>query len=173
MICQWCHKPIEKKDIGVPCGRGFSHWPDNRHYPHGTDKLCFCGRSSTSHRVFHQPEREPCGRVIVVEGSSKICGLPASSHITRKPISSVARRRQLGERDGWICQLCKENLNDLVKYPHPLSTSIDHIVPVWKGGSDNLSNLQLAHRLCNMKKQNDDPSPRQRSSNGKSQEETR
>ena len=161
MICKWCHKSIEKKDIGVPCGRGFTHWPDNRHYPLGMDNQCPCGRSSVSHRVFHQPEGDSCGRVIEVEGVSKICGLPASSHITRKPISSVARRRQLGQRDGWTCQLCKEKLDDLFKHPHPLSTTIDHIIPVWKGGVDDLFNLQLAHRLCNMKKQNDDPSPKQ------------
>ena len=43
-----------------------------------------------------------------------------------------------------------------------MSVTIDHITPIWQGGSDDLPNLQLAHRKCNMKKQNDDPSPRQR-----------
>jgi 5-methylcytosine-specific restriction endonuclease McrA len=41
------------------------------------------------------------------------------------------------------------------KYPHPLSPSVDHIIPLSKGGHpSDLSNLQLAHRWCNRQKSN-------------------
>ena len=164
MICRWCHESIEGVDIGKPCsdGRGFRHWLDNRHYP--LSEPCPCGRPSSGHRVFHQPVGDPCSHEIVGEAGSpsKICGLPASSHITRKPISSFSRVCQLRQRDGWACRLCGRGFGEPPGHPHPMSVSIDHVIPVWRGGSDDLANLQLAHLGCNMKKQNDNPSPRQR-----------
>jgi 5-methylcytosine-specific restriction endonuclease McrA len=40
-----------------------------------------------------------------------------------------------------------------IKPPDPMSATIDHIVPVSKGGHpSDISNLQLAHRACNRKK---------------------
>ena len=40
-----------------------------------------------------------------------------------------------------------------LKYPHPLSPTIDHIIPVSKGGHpSDIDNLQLAHRCCNRQK---------------------
>ena len=39
------------------------------------------------------------------------------------------------------------------RYPHPLSPTVDHIIPVAKGGHpSDLDNLQLAHRCCNREK---------------------
>ena len=54
------------------------------------------------------------------------------------------------ERDGWICQLCGRKINRRLKYPNPRSKSIDHIVPLSKGGNDSPSNVQAAHLRCNM-----------------------
>ena len=162
MICCWCHRSITATDVGKPCPRGFLHYPDNRHYP--LSNPCPCRRSFSAHRVSHQPVSDPCSHVISAEDGkpTKICGLPASSHITRKPISSSSRVRRLCQRDGWACRLCGREFGDPPAWPHAMSVTIDHIIPVWRGGSDDLANLQLAHRLCNMKKQNDNPSPRQR-----------
>jgi hypothetical protein len=53
---------------------------------------------------------------------------------------------ELIRRDGDICQVCKKpiaNINDV---------DTDHIVPLRLKGSNALSNLQLAHRLCHVKK---------------------
>ena len=49
-----------------------------------------------------------------------------------------------------------------LRYPHPLSPCIDHIVPVAKGGHpSDLSNLQLAHWTCNRQKSDKLLRPRQ------------
>jgi HNH endonuclease len=38
------------------------------------------------------------------------------------------------------------------KYYDPLAASVDHIVPQKDGGSDDPSNLQIAHLYCNLMK---------------------
>ncbi len=52
-------------------------------------------------------------------------------------------------RDGWVCQLCGEPTDRKVKWPHPMYPTIDHIIPVSKGGTHEESNLQCAHAQCN------------------------
>lgn len=58
------------------------------------------------------------------------------------------------ERDNWKCGICHRKVNPVLTHPHPRSASLDHIVPLsplW-GGTHTLSNVQLAHLSCNMKK---------------------
>ena len=52
-----------------------------------------------------------------------------------------------------VCGICGKPVDKSFKFPHPLSPSIDHIIPVDKGGHpSDISNLQLAHRCCNRQK---------------------
>lgn len=52
-----------------------------------------------------------------------------------------------------ICGICGNPLDKQQKYPHPLSTVVDHIVPISRGGHpSDLQNLQAAHRWCNRQK---------------------
>lgn len=52
-----------------------------------------------------------------------------------------------------VCGICGQPVDFEMKYPHPLSPCIDHIVPVAKGGHpSDLENLQLAHWHCNRQK---------------------
>lgn len=52
-----------------------------------------------------------------------------------------------------VCGICGRPVDKSLKYPHPLSPCIDHIVPVAKGGHpSDISNLQLAHWTCNRQK---------------------
>jgi uncharacterized protein YjhX (UPF0386 family) len=53
-------------------------------------------------------------------------------------------------RDGWICQLCKKRVDKKLKHPHPMCASLDHIVPISKGGPHLKENVQLAHLHCNL-----------------------
>ncbi len=56
-------------------------------------------------------------------------------------------------RDGWICQICHKRVNRKLKYPDRISASLDHIIPLSKGGIHAYNNVQLAHLSCNTKKQ--------------------
>jgi len=56
------------------------------------------------------------------------------------------------ERDAWECGICGRKINKRLKHPDPLSGSIDHIIPLSKGGNDSLLNVQAAHLRCNLGK---------------------
>ncbi len=58
------------------------------------------------------------------------------------------------ERDNWICGICNQKINKRLKWPGPKSKSIDHIVPLSKGGADTPTNVQAAHLRCNQSKHN-------------------
>jgi len=52
-----------------------------------------------------------------------------------------------------VCAICGKPVDFSLKYPHPLSPTIDHIIPLAKGGHpSDIDNLQLAHRCCNRQK---------------------
>ena len=56
------------------------------------------------------------------------------------------------ERDGWVCGLCDESVPRDAVWPDPLSASLDHVVPLSRGGAHSLENVQLAHLSCNVRK---------------------
>lgn len=74
-------------------------------------------------------------------------------------ISAAKRRRRIAQsairkwktsiiaRDGYVCGLCHNSVE-------PQDVSLDHILPITRGGSDDVTNLQVAHRLCNSQKGN-------------------
>lgn len=63
-------------------------------------------------------------------------------------------RAQIAERDGWRCGICGMPVSPQVKYPDPLQATLDHIIPVSHGGSNDPENLRLAHMGCNRSRGN-------------------
>lgn len=57
-------------------------------------------------------------------------------------------RRQLINSNGAICSLCNKPIETMK------DCTIDHIVPVSKGGLTTIENCQLAHKNCNQRKGN-------------------
>ena len=52
-----------------------------------------------------------------------------------------------------VCGICGQAVDKGKKYPDPWAPVVDHIIPVSRGGHPfELSNLQLAHAICNNKK---------------------
>ncbi len=52
-----------------------------------------------------------------------------------------------------VCAICGLPVDKTLKFPHPMSPTVDHIVPVAKGGHpSDLDNLQLTHFTCNRQK---------------------
>lgn len=52
-----------------------------------------------------------------------------------------------------VCALCGQPVDMSLRYPHPMSKTVDHIIPIARGGHpSDLANLQLAHLACNLAK---------------------
>lgn len=69
-----------------------------------------------------------------------------------KVLSELIDVKKVFTRDGWICQHCKNKVSKKLKWPDIMSASLDHIVPLSKGGSHIYANVQLAHLTCNLSK---------------------
>ena len=66
--------------------------------------------------------------------------------------SDKIKREDVFEACKWICQICGKSVDKEIKYPNPLSASIDHMVPLSKSGTHTKDNVQLVHFLCNSRK---------------------
>lgn len=58
------------------------------------------------------------------------------------------------ERDDFTCQLCSERMNMTALRFDPLGPTLDHVVPLSRGGSHTYVNVQAAHFYCNVSKGN-------------------
>lgn len=56
------------------------------------------------------------------------------------------------ERDGWTCQLCFQAIARDVPSTWKNSKSIDHVLPLSRGGNHSRANVVAAHVGCNSKK---------------------
>jgi hypothetical protein len=74
---------------------------------------------------------------------------------SRQMSGTTNRRRRLVNRLRWKygdnCHWCKEVMifNDI---DGPLRATIEHVIPLNRGGLDNENNMRLAHKLCNNKR---------------------
>lgn len=68
--------------------------------------------------------------------------------VKREPYTTAL----IAERDGHRCSLCGESVDMTLKFPHPGSASIDHIISISRGGDDTLANVALACLRCNLSK---------------------
>lgn len=75
-----------------------------------------------------------------------------SGHTQRERAELTDR---IGDRDGWVCQICRRRVSRAA-YSHadPMSKTLDHIIPRSHGGSDDPSNLRIAHQRCNSRRGN-------------------
>ena len=52
-----------------------------------------------------------------------------------------------------ICGICGQPVDKSLRFPHPMSPTVDHIIPIDRGGHPSaIENLQLAHFACNRQK---------------------
>ncbi|WP_459249509.1 HNH endonuclease [Streptomyces youssoufiensis] len=112
------------------------------------------------------------GRQPSVFSNCLACGALIDLRVGRKPgtvlinkprlCSDCLRRRprarwcmtpkQLAERDGATCSICTQPVDLSLRWPEPLSASVDHRIPRSRGGLDVPLNVALAHLACNVSK---------------------
>lgn len=52
-------------------------------------------------------------------------------------------RVSIGERDGWVCGICDEPVDQTLKFPDRMSPSLDHILPLSRGGHHVGGNVRI------------------------------
>lgn len=97
-----------------------------------------------------------CGSVIdlTVRGKAgrkkradtKMCAWCKARHGTRHRVSVMD---VVAARGAEPCQICGEEVDLALRHPDLFRASIDHIVPYSRGGTHDLSNLQVVHLYCN------------------------
>lgn len=74
--------------------------------------------------------------------------------LMRDPSAEKVDRDVVGERDGWKCGICRKRVDNSIPWPNPLSPSLDHIVPLSRGGDHTYANSRISHLVCNMQRSN-------------------
>lgn len=61
-------------------------------------------------------------------------------------------REEVWSRSGGICGICEQVIDRDRPWPDRMSFTLDHIVPLAKGGTHEPENMQAAHASCNSRK---------------------
>lgn len=95
---------------------------------------------------------DECSRILGAKRRRRKC---ATRRARKKhaPLGVAFDPVEVFERDGWVCHLCgKTTLRDKIGTAHPRAPTLDHILPLARGGSHSRSNTACAHRACNNRK---------------------
>jgi len=136
---------------GRPCGYCSTLMAFGRSTHCGAEP-CRLAYNAKRMRELNVKVRERTGTSLFAQHNRKYGG----NHRQRARHHGVAyepiNRMTVFERDRWTCQLCLEPVDRTLKFPHPLSPSIDHVRPMAKGGGHVLANVQCTHFICNSRK---------------------
>ena len=134
-ICEVCGKPYTVREYVESCG--FKKAQDNG----VCSKQC---RDEKKRRIMRKSHK---GRQDSHRHRAKKYGCDYDPGVTLK---------KLVARDGLECKICGQmcdwNDHSWSKYSGPLYPSIDHIIPMSKGGGHVWENVQVAHIMCNSEK---------------------
>lgn len=74
--------------------------------------------------------------------------------VQRQGVKSAARitHEEVAERDGFLCHICEQPVDMGLPRTSKMGATLDHVVPIARGGVDSLENLKLAHWVCNVRK---------------------
>lgn len=103
-----------------------------------------------------QPHRAPAAKTCSAECARQRQLTKARSYQTRKagvfvaPVIPV----EIFKRDAWRCHICRRKIRQTTKWPHPRSASLDHLVPITRGGLHEPANVATACLGCNSSKGN-------------------
>lgn len=141
--CNWCRRlRVAKVPQRHTCPGRCS---DARRSMKVTFPLCsscgavFCSRAGRSHRCYpcQSLHEWKCKRLAQVRTARVSKLLP-----------------YIGYRDKWKCQICRQRVKSQVYVRGDnFSPTIDHVIPQSQGGTDDPSNLRLAHMICNSLRQ--------------------
>jgi 5-methylcytosine-specific restriction endonuclease McrA len=158
--CPYCTAPMgnpRRKQCGKPeCKRAFDvernrEWQRTYRATHG--QWCRPANYAEQQRQYNRQRRQeqPHWRQRYPEWA-------AAYDARRRALVAEARTDEafasvdVHTRDNWTCRLCWLPIDPEVAWPDPMSPSVDHVIPLSRGGAHTLSNVQSAHLGCNSSK---------------------
>lgn len=155
--CPVCDALVERarsRFCSDECARQFGFLTSCKH--------CGCETHATGYRGSSRRACAECKKRIEKEGNRRAKRRYGRNYRDRARYHGVNYVafpvRDIYERDGYRCQICSKRVFRKARYRkrdgkiHPLSPTIDHIVPMCRGGNHEPSNCQTACFMCNSKK---------------------
>lgn len=99
--------------------------------------------SYTGNRLYHDECRKQSLRASNLRKNSKRRDVPMNRKVSLELIV---------QRDGSDCHICNEPIDLNIASNSRMGATVDHVLPVSKGGDSSLENLRLAHWICNIRK---------------------
>lgn len=124
------------------CGDEITGTPRSRRW---CSELCY-GRDRRNQPTQHAP-CVACGGPI--ESSARADRVFCSARCAHRSRGARLRADQLAVLTGWVCGICQWSIDPSLRWPDQYCATVDHIIPLALGGSNDASNLQLAHARCN------------------------
>ncbi len=169
-LCRPCRRARTR--TCAHCGTAFCPPPGNRRRT--CSQSCHVARQT---QVNAAPRRArpcaDCGVEVSTRGTVPLCSACRDVRYRERFLAQSRRRRalllgarsedftldEIAIRDRRRCGICGDVVDLLFRYPDPLTASLDHIVPLSRGGEDTRENIQLAHLRCNIRKGARDQQP--------------
>lgn len=142
-VCRSCRRKQWRTATCEQCGKEFSRPRYKGDVFRYCSSKCYL-RVHTVHTAEERKERE----------KERKKAMTRARKMRRRMTWDGVSDAQVFERDGWRCQICQWLVFRDEEYPHPASASIDHIVPLSRGGSDVAANKRTAHLFCNIRRGN-------------------
>lgn len=120
--CIECDRPAIARE------RCRSHWNALRRQERGRENEAWNDRARAAYHQRRARKKNPDGRI---------------EQITTADVAV---------RDREMCGICSTAVDMTLIYPDPGSPSLDHVIPLSRGGEHTWENVQLAHLGCNWKK---------------------
>jgi len=114
----------------------------------GKCKYCQAWKSTRAKWSINRLSCNDCQQRRTKENDTK------KNHRRRAAGELVMTVQSLVKRDGVKCNICTKRVDMSKSGLDPLGPTIDHLLPVSKGGTNDSFNLALAHRRCNTSRGN-------------------
>lgn len=59
---------------------------------------------------------------------------------------------ELFEMYDWLCCLCNKKIDKALRHPNLMAATVEHIIPISRGGTHTWANVRPAHARCNFMK---------------------
>jgi 5-methylcytosine-specific restriction endonuclease McrA len=159
--CPTCRRQINLRADGTQAPRAVGTCPTCGGRKGYTAAQCVkCRDAERAKQVRDWPcQYEYCSNTIASYRERRYCSPRCCSlENKRRHRGRTARNRRVFRRDaalvlafqhGYRCHICGELIDVSLGPTDRMSLTIDHVVPVALGGTDDVDNLRPAHRVCN------------------------